>query len=487
MKLRDTVAIFLILLFVRCVSSKIFNLPAVRRNISLIQPGRNVSSLLSAIMTDYDKNVRPFYGVRSVDVKVDILILSFGEIKEANMEFSMDLYLGLFWQDPRFDLALNQSLTLGGDYTDKFWLPDTFFVNSVQTSVHETILPNKKVWINLYGGHMMLSARMKSTASCKMNLRKYPMDDQICHLALESFSYDKDDLQYTWTKDVGQEIYIYDKEMAQFTVINATRQLKHPLYHSDKFSGLTVTIHFQRRTMYYIFQMYLPCVCIVALSWVSFWIDPEAIPARVGLSITTVLTICYMLGSVNSNLPRVSYVKAIDYFLLMSFGFIFLTLVEYVFVLRYSRKMKYIGRFVPGERTHPELVERANWKDELHKMEIRISMGGKSYLFTDTLDSAFSGSKECKNGTFYKHNGVKKYIRTCNHSKPVYRKKQNSEKRSLLKKLKTSLCRTVEGNQIDRCARLLFPFSYSLFLAIYFVALVFGSRMQSEDFTVGSF
>ena len=130
---------------------------------------------------------------------------------------------------------------------------------------------------------------------------------------------------------------------------------------SDSFAGLTVTIHFQRRTMYYIFQMYLPCVCIVALSWVSFWIDPDAIPARVGLSITTVLTICYMLGSVNSNLPRVSYVKAIDYFLLMSFGFIFLTLVEYVFVLRYSRRMKYVGSFAPGDKTHPDLIEKANW------------------------------------------------------------------------------------------------------------------------------
>lgn len=71
----------------------------------------------------------------------------------------MDLYLGLFWQDPRLALGLNRTLTLGGDYADKFWLPDTFFVNSVQTSVHETILPNKKVWVNLNGGYMMLSAR----------------------------------------------------------------------------------------------------------------------------------------------------------------------------------------------------------------------------------------------------------------------------------------------------------------------------------------
>lgn len=119
------------------------------------------------------------------------------------------------------------------------------------------------------------------------------------------------------------------------------------LFLSGRFSGVTVTFTFQRRTMYYIFQMYIPCICIVALSWVSFWVDAEAVPARVGLSITTVLTICYMLGSVNSNLPRVSYLKAIDYFLLLSFGFIFLTLVEYVVVLKYTRRKKYSGSFSP--------------------------------------------------------------------------------------------------------------------------------------------
>lgn len=47
-----------------------------------------------------------------------------------------------------------------------------------------------------------------------------------------SVSYDRDDLKFTWKKEVGTEVYIYDKEMAQFTVINATRKLKHPLYHS---------------------------------------------------------------------------------------------------------------------------------------------------------------------------------------------------------------------------------------------------------------
>ena len=37
--------------------------------------------------------------------------------------------------------------------------------------------------------------------------------------------------------------------------------------------------------------MYLPCVLIVAFSWVGFWIDHRSTPARVSLGITTVLTV----------------------------------------------------------------------------------------------------------------------------------------------------------------------------------------------------
>lgn len=43
--------------------------------------------------------------------------------------------------------------------------------------------------------------------------------------------------------------------------------------------------------MFYILQIYLPCMLIVALSWVGFWIDHRSTPARVSLGITTVLTV----------------------------------------------------------------------------------------------------------------------------------------------------------------------------------------------------
>ena len=56
---------------------------------------------------------------------------------------------------------------------------------------------------------------------------------------------------------------------------------------------------------------------------------------RMALGITTILTIMFLLGSLNGTMPRVSYPKALDWYLLVSFTFVFLSLIEcmIVFVL----------------------------------------------------------------------------------------------------------------------------------------------------------
>ncbi|KAI8519730.1 Glycine receptor subunit alpha-3, partial [Branchiostoma belcheri] len=45
-----------------------------------------------------------------------------------------------------------------------------------------------------------------------------------------------------------------------------------------------------RRLSYHLLQTYIPSMSIVAMSWVSFWINMESAPARTGLGVTTVLT-----------------------------------------------------------------------------------------------------------------------------------------------------------------------------------------------------
>ncbi len=59
---------------------------------------------------------------------------------------------------------------------------------------------------------------------------------------------------------------------------------------------------------------------------------------RMALGLTTILTIMFLLGALNGTLPKVSYPKALDWYLLVSFAFVFLSLVEcmIVFILNLS-------------------------------------------------------------------------------------------------------------------------------------------------------
>src|SRR6218665_1271266 len=68
---------------------------------------------------------------------------------------------------------------------------------------------------------------------------------------------------------------------------------------------------------FFLIQVYVPSVLIVILSWVSFWINVDASPARVSIGLLTVLTTTTMSAGARSTLPRVSYIKAIDVWMII--------------------------------------------------------------------------------------------------------------------------------------------------------------------------
>lgn len=72
-----------------------------------------------------------------------------------------------------------------------------------------------------------------------------------------------------------------------------------------KFTCIEVKFHLERQMGYYLIQMYIPSLLTVILSWVSFWINMDAAPARVGLGITTVLTMTTQSSGSRASLPKV--------------------------------------------------------------------------------------------------------------------------------------------------------------------------------------
>ena len=104
------------------------------------------------------------------------------------------------------------------------------------------------------------------------------------------------------------------------------------------FDYLDVNFHVRRRIGHYVIRIFFPCILCTVVSWLPFWMDRGEIGDRGALGITTLLTEVFLLQYTNDSMPRVSYVKAADLFLIVSFAFTFMALLESVIVYNYKKR-----------------------------------------------------------------------------------------------------------------------------------------------------
>ncbi|XP_052793559.1 glycine receptor subunit alpha-2-like isoform X2 [Mya arenaria] len=284
------------------------------------------------------------------EIECDLFVNNVDTIREADMDFTVDLKLHLTWKNPHI-INNFKSIKVDFDYLDfdaqnmqKVWVPDIYFPNEKRAAVHTIMMDNKM--LRLYSDSTVkYIIRVAVTLSCRMNLRKYPFDKQVCSIMIESFGYTVDKLVLHWGEGEEKAVVTDNvKEMRQFRMVhthwsNFTRT--HNI--TGNHSCLQADFHLVRNIGYYVIQMYVPSLLIVMLSWLSFWLNVNSIPGRVTLGVLSVLTISTQSTSVNASLPRVSYTKAIDVWMITCLVFVFAALIEFAVVNVLAQK-------VPGRR-----------------------------------------------------------------------------------------------------------------------------------------
>ncbi|XP_077881161.1 gamma-aminobutyric acid receptor subunit delta isoform X3 [Ictidomys tridecemlineatus] len=287
---------------------------------------------LDGLMEGYARNFRPGIGGPPVNVALALEVASIDHISEVNMEYTMTVFLHQSWRDSRLSYNhTNETLGLDSRFVDKLWLPDTFIVNAKSAWFHDVTVENKLIRLQP-DGVILYSIRITSTVACDMDLAKYPMDEQECMLDLESYGYSSEDIVYYWSEN-QEQIHGLDRlQLAQFTITSYHFSTESMNFKSaGQFPRLSLHFRLRRNRGVYIIQSYMPSVLLVAMSWVSFWISQAAVPARVSLGITTVLTMTTLMVSARSSLPRASAIKALDVYFWICYVFVFAALVEYAF------------------------------------------------------------------------------------------------------------------------------------------------------------
>ncbi|XP_037812061.1 gamma-aminobutyric acid receptor subunit beta isoform X9 [Lucilia cuprina] len=294
----------------------------------------NISAILDSFSVSYDKRVRPNYGGPPVEVGVTMYVLSISSLSEVKMDFTLDFYFRQFWTDPRLAYRKRpgvETLSVGSEFIKNIWVPDTFFVNEKQSYFHIATTSNEFIRVH-HSGSITRSIRLTITASCPMNLQYFPMDRQLCHIEIESFGYTMRDIRYKWNEGPNSVGVSNEVSLPQFKVLGHRQRAMEISLTTGNYSRLACEIQFVRSMGYYLIQIYIPSGLIVIISWVSFWLNRNATPARVALGVTTVLTMTTLMSSTNAALPKISYVKSIDVYLGTCFVMVFASLLEYATV-----------------------------------------------------------------------------------------------------------------------------------------------------------
>ncbi|CAH1645518.1 unnamed protein product [Spodoptera littoralis] len=304
----------------------------------------------------YDRLLLPTYTTGDVVYVHASAYVYFIQPAEAHdLNFKLHFLLQLRWTDPRlaYKLFSPDRLKIIGesDLRERIWVPHLYMSNEQSSSLMGT--DSKDVLISISPtGEVLFSRRMQAVLYCWMNLQKFPFDDQTCSMNLESWKYNASILRLMWEKDspvrLSSELHLTEYSLLDFwtnesVVRGDIVNMRLGEGRSGNYSALKFTFKLGREVGYYLMDYFIPSMMIVAMSWVTFWLQADASAPRITLGTSTMLSFITLASSQAKTLPKVSYIKASEIWFLGCIGFIFSALVEFAFVNTIWRRKKAVS------------------------------------------------------------------------------------------------------------------------------------------------
>ncbi|XP_046962891.1 glutamate-gated chloride channel isoform X2 [Vanessa atalanta] len=244
--------------------------------------GKSDKEILDNLLKNsrYDKRLLPpVDGVLTVNVSV--LLLSLASPDESSLKYEVEFLLQQQWYDPRLRYS-NQShydFLNAIHHHEDIWLPDTYFI--MHGDFKDPIIPMHFALRIYRNGTINYLMRRHLILSCQGRLNIFPFDDPLCSFALESISYEQSAITYVWKNDEDTL-----RKSPSLTTLNAyliqNQTIPCPIKASwrGNYSCLKVDLIFTRDRAFYFTTVFIPGIILVTSSFITFWLEWNAVPAR---------------------------------------------------------------------------------------------------------------------------------------------------------------------------------------------------------------
>jgi hypothetical protein len=258
-----------------------------------------------------------------------LYVMDLDEIDGAKQNFSANVYVRLRWTDKRLadPGGATRQMPLG-----EVWNPQVLLVNRV--GVLPTALP--KVVEVKPDGTVQYRQRYTGQLSQPLNLSEFPMDKHTFSVQFSSTAYTADQLEFVPDSAMGGQ-NIFGGGIASELSLPDWKMLNHevlPLTYNPvgdlRLSGFAFRFEAERYRAYYFWQVLLPLIVVVAMSWAPFWVERSNVGVRLGVATSSILTLIALRFVLAGLLPRLPYMTRMDHFTVGSTLLLFLALIAVV-------------------------------------------------------------------------------------------------------------------------------------------------------------
>ncbi|CAH1773152.1 unnamed protein product [Owenia fusiformis] len=142
-------------------------------------------------------------------------------------------------------------------------------------------------------------------SSCSIDIKWFPFDEQKCIMKFGSWTYDGANVNLTlkW-QEVDISTY---QESGEWALIGRPAERNIFKYECciEEYIDITFTLHIRRKTLYYGFNLIIPCFMISSLAILVFVLPPDA-GEKIGLGVTILLALSVFMMIVAEMIPATS-------------------------------------------------------------------------------------------------------------------------------------------------------------------------------------
>ncbi len=268
-----------------------------------------------------------------VQVSFLFYIMDISQIDAQDQSFSVSMFVQLRWTDER--LAHSDTVTKIMPL-DEVWNPRLLLAN--QQGLMRKSLP-EEVEVKPTG-EVTYHQRYIGAISQPIHLHDFPRDTHNFSIQFISSTYGFDEVAFVPDIFVGPEadseqflgavvaerLSLADWEILKFAGEAHSFEISNDI----KTPGFAFNFTAERHFNYYFWQMILPQILIVMMSWAAFWINPSMAGTQISLSMSAMLTLIAHRFILANQLPKLPYLTRMDIFIMLGTVLVFAAFFEVV-------------------------------------------------------------------------------------------------------------------------------------------------------------